>query len=138
MCAIWSAGRENSSALLSGLSVVENDVILLAWPPAPPHPASASAMARQPAEKLERFVGRAIRHDDEVLSASRVLTPDAPKRHFSARWKAAPQAAERSLCAFRIRLVRSIFMANSWCPRPGAVVRARTCSWRATAGRQAR
>src|SRR5713226_6329875 len=113
MCAIWSAGRENSSALLSGLSVVENDVILLAWPPAPPHPASASAMARQPAEKLERFVGRAFRHDDEVLSVSGVLTPEGPTQHVCASGKAKPQAAEHSLDAVRIRPACSNLMASS-------------------------
>src|SRR6266851_2006869 len=113
MCAIWSAGRENSSALLSGLSVVENDVILLAWPPAPPHPASASAMARQMEEKFLSFVGRAFKHDKEGPSSSGVLTPDAPKRHFSARWKAAPQAAEHSLDAVRILPACSNLMASS-------------------------
>src|SRR6266853_4993367 len=95
MCAIWSAGRENSSALLSGLSVVENDVILLAWSPAPPHPASASAMARQPAEKLPSFVGRAFRHDVRSVPPPGVLTPGGPTRHVCASRKAKSHAAYR-------------------------------------------
>jgi hypothetical protein len=45
MFAIWAAGSENSSAVLAGLWLVENDVILLAWSPAPPQPAEPSAAA---------------------------------------------------------------------------------------------
>ena len=48
---------------------------------------TASA-AKQAAEKVSRFVGRAFRHDIKSAFPSRVLTPEGPKVYFSATFKA--------------------------------------------------
>jgi len=48
---------------------------------------TASA-AKQAAEKVSRFVGRAFRHDIKSAFPSGVLTPEDPKGHFSATCKA--------------------------------------------------
>jgi len=42
------------------------------------------AAAKQLAEKLLSFVGRAFRHDIKTAFSSGVLTPEGPKPHFSA------------------------------------------------------
>jgi hypothetical protein len=44
--------------------------------------------AKEVAEKLPSFLGRAFRHDIEAAFSSGVLTPDGLKAHFSAACKA--------------------------------------------------
>src|SRR6266478_2804136 len=64
-----------------------------------PNVAIPTSTAKQAAEKVSSFVGRAFRHDIESAFPSGVLTPEGAKLHFPATCKSANLVRPASIIA---------------------------------------